>query len=406
MTRTIVGCVVCVAALLAAGASQAIPPVPAPYLGAQASVRIGSFFEMDPPAGQTFVGVLHAHAGCCNGGPAPVTGLADATDDWGTIRDVAAVSADNYQSPIPTAASVLAATASADNLTVSTGSRLVLSFHVTGTYSYALAEFDLAVNGGNKAINGADCDATASACDATFTYMVPFTPGTPFGLMVNSSLSYQGIGVIGSPESPTSFAWVSDFSHTVQLVSAEVEDDAGSPVEATIESDSGFDYAHPLGGGTSTTTTTTATIPTTTATTSTTLTTTTTTLVPSGCDGVPAAPTFASIDCRLVALLTRLTAESDLGAFRAKLVQNVSKAKDAEEASAGACAASDLKRTSQRLKQSIRDMIEYAHNLQTLRARKKLPRTLRADLLAEGNPITSDTKSLKRTVRCPADAGR
>ena len=267
MTRTIIGCAVCVAGVLAAGAGHAIPPVPAPYLGAQASVRIGSFFEMDPPAGQTFVGVLHAHAGCCNGGPAAVTGLADATDDWGTIRDVVAVSADNYQSPIPTAASVLASTASADNLTVSAGSRLVLSFHVTGTYSYALAEFELAVNGGNRAITGVECDPKAGVCAATFTFMVPFTPGTPFGLMINSGLSYQGIGVIGSPESPTSFAWVSDFSHTVQLVSAEVEDDAGSPVEATIESNSGFDYAHPLGGGTSTTTTTTATIPTTTATT-------------------------------------------------------------------------------------------------------------------------------------------
>lgn len=399
MTRTIIGCAVCVAGVLAAGAGHAIPPVPAPYLGAQASVRIGSFFEMDPPAGQTFVGVLHAHAGCCNGGPAAVTGLADATDDWGTIRDVVAVSADNYQSPIPTAASVLASTASADNLTVSAGSRLVLSFHVTGTYSYALAEFELAVNGGNRAITGVECDPKAGVCAATFTFMVPFTPGTPFGLMINSGLSYQGIGVIGSPESPTSFAWVSDFSHTVQLVSAEVEDDAGSPVEATIESNSGFDYAHPLGGGTSTTTTTTATIPTTTATTS------TTTLVPSGCDGVPAA-TFASIDCRLGALLARVTAASDLGAFRAKLVRNLSKAKDGAEAGAGACAASDPKRARARLEQAILGMIQYAHNLQTLRARKKLPGTLRADLLAEGNPITSDTKSLKRTVRCPADAGR
>ncbi len=49
-------------------------------------------------------------------------------------------------------------------------------------------------------------------------------------------------------------------------------------------------------------------------------------------------------------------------------------------------------------------MIQFAHHLKTLRARKKLPGTLRADLLAEGNPITDDVKSLKRTVRCPADA--
>ena len=134
--------------------------------------------------------------------------------------------------------------------------------------------------------------------------------------------------------------------------------------------------------------------------------TTTTTTVASVCEGEPAAPTFASIDCRLVALLARVTAESDLGVFRTKLVENLSKAKDAEEAGDSACTTSDLKRTRQRLKQTIRDLIEYAHHLQTLRARKKLPGALRADLLAEGAPITSDAKSLKRTVQCPADSGR
>ena len=101
-----------------------------------------------------------------------------------------------------------------------------------------------------------------------------------------------------------------------------------------------------------------------------------------------------------------MTGEPDLGASGPKLVQNLSSAKDAEEAGAKACAASDLKRARQRLKQAIQDMIEYAHHLETLRARKKLPGALRTDLLAAGNPITDDAKSLKRTVQCPADAPR
>jgi hypothetical protein len=100
------------------------------------------------------------------------------------------------------------------------------------------------------------------------------------------------------------------------------------------------------------------------------------------------------------------TAESDLGATGPKLVQNLSSAKDAEEAGASACAASDLKHARQQLKKAIRDMIEYGHHLQTLRARKKLPGALRTELLAAGNPITDDVKSLKRTVQCPADAPR
>jgi hypothetical protein len=101
-----------------------------------------------------------------------------------------------------------------------------------------------------------------------------------------------------------------------------------------------------------------------------------------------------------------VTAESDLGAFAPKLVQNLSKAKDDEKAGDSACATSDLKHARQRLKQTTRDMIEYGHHLQTLRARKKLPGALRTDLLAAGTPITDDAKSLKRTVQCPADASR
>ena len=51
-------------------------------------------------------------------------------------------------------------------------------------------------------------------------------------------------------------------------------------------------------------------------------------------------------------------------------------------------------------------LIQYGHHLQTLRAHKTLPGALRTDLLAAGNPITDDVKSLKRSVQCPADAPR
>jgi hypothetical protein len=98
------------------------------------------------------------------------------------------------------------------------------------------------------------------------------------------------------------------------------------------------------------------------------------------------------------------TTESDLGTSGPKLVQNLSKAKDAEEAGAHACAASNLKLARQQLKRVIRDSIQFAHNLQSLRARKKLPGALRTELLDAGNPITGNAKSLKRTVQCPADA--
>lgn len=143
-----------------------------------------------------------------------------------------------------------------------------------------------------------------------------------------------------------------------------------------------------------------------TSTTTTHVPTTTTTLPAGDCDIEPVAATFASIDCRLVALLGLVNTTPGLAAFGPKLAQNLTKAKDGEKASGTACAASNLKPARQGLKQAIRDMIQYGHHLKTLRARKKLPAGVREDLLAAGDPIAADVKTLKGAVRCPDDAPR
>jgi hypothetical protein len=52
----------------------------------------------------------------------------------------------------------------------------------------------------------------------------------------------------------------------------------------------------------------------------------TTTLPASGCVGVPVGSTFASIGCRLDALLTRVQTEAGLGALQPKLARSVGKA--------------------------------------------------------------------------------
>jgi len=141
---------------------------------------------------------------------------------------------------------------------------------------------------------------------------------------------------------------------------------------------------------------------TTTTTTTTSTTTTTTTLPSDNCDNEPVAPTFASIDCRLVALLARIDTTPGLGAFVPKLTQNVGDARDDVEAGVQFCAASDLKRTRQRLKQAGREMIAYVHRLNGHAARKKLP-GLRHEFVAAGEPIKADLGNLKRAVNCPAD---
>ena len=152
------------------------------------------------------------------------------------------------------------------------------------------------------------------------------------------------------------------------------------------------------------TSTTSATTSTTTATTPATTTTTSTTTLPSGdCDGEPVAATFASVDCRLVALLARMDATPGLGAFGPKLAQNIGDAKDDVEAGVQFCAASDLKHTRQRLKRAMRALIDYVHRLNGHAARRKL-RGLGQEFVAAGGPIKADLKSLKSAVNCPGDA--
>jgi len=102
-------------------------------------------------------------------------------------------------------------------------------------------------------------------------------------------------------------------------------------------------------------------------------------------------------------LLGQIDGESALDGFRSKLVTDLSRARDNEEAARSACASSDPKRGGRRLKGTIRAMIQYARHLKSLRARKKLPAALRNGLLAAGNPIESDLRVLKRALQCPAD---
>lgn len=148
-------------------------------------------------------------------------------------------------------------------------------------------------------------------------------------------------------------------------------------------------------------TTTTTSLSSSTTSTSTTAAPSATTTLPGACEP---APTFDSLDCRLGALLDRIDGESDLGNFRAKLVQALTRAKNDVEAASGMCASAQLKSARRRLKTAVRDMIQYAHHLKNLAARKKLPAALRNALLAAGDPIERDLGILKSRLHCPSEA--
>jgi CSLREA domain-containing protein len=128
---------------------------------------------------------------------------------------------------------------------------------------------------------------------------------------------------------------------------------------------------------------------------------TTTTTVPVTCAGVPEGPTFASILCRLAVLRDATSAATALGNLRPKLDQPLGKAIDRTEAAQAFCADSDAKHAKSRLKQVIRQLIQYSHRLRGLHARKTVPEEVREPLVAEADAIKADTSTLRRNLACP-----
>jgi hypothetical protein len=119
---------------------------------------------------------------------------------------------------------------------------------------------------------------------------------------------------------------------------------------------------------------------------------------------VPDGPTFASIICRLAALLARVNAEPGLRDFQPKLAHTLTKGHDRAVEARDLCAASNAKKAKVRSKQVERAVIQYAHRLAGLPARKKLDDVLRRAFLDAGNAIKPDVGTLRKNLHCPADA--
>jgi hypothetical protein len=122
------------------------------------------------------------------------------------------------------------------------------------------------------------------------------------------------------------------------------------------------------------------------------------------CGENPSAPTFASVDCQIDALLARLAGEPQLGSFAAKLSHNVQAAKTRKLGAEDACRASSLKKTKKHLQQATRAFTQYVHRLNGLAARKKLDPTVRQTFLDDGTSIQQALAALRNAVHCPDDA--
>lgn len=156
-----------------------------------------------------------------------------------------------------------------------------------------------------------------------------------------------------------------------------------------------------------TTTTTTSTTTSTTETTTTTTAgppTTTTTLPGNACDGVPSAPTFRSLDCRLAALGAEVTAASDLGPLQTKLRHQLEGAKEREERSEARCRAPNLRRAKSELAQAIRKLSQVKKTLRSRKAQRTIATPTRDALLAAAEGLRTDLGTLRGALRCPDDA--
>jgi hypothetical protein len=167
----------------------------------------------------------------------------------------------------------------------------------------------------------------------------------------------------------------------------------GDPANSIVQI-GGAGFPPPSTTASTTTTITTTTTPTSSTTTPTS--TTTTTTLASGC-GVRAA-TFASIICRLEALLATVDAASDLGTTKTALRNGVAAALSKTQAADDSVTAGRKKPASNALKKAARKLIDFDHRLRSLRSRKNIPADTRAALLGDAGPILDDLKTLRKQL--------
>jgi hypothetical protein len=142
--------------------------------------------------------------------------------------------------------------------------------------------------------------------------------------------------------------------------------------------------------GATTTSTTRAKVPTTTS----------TSLPVEGCEDVhPGSLTW--VRCRLDRLETRIEAEDHLGRYRAKLLSTLGRGIARANEAAIACDAHDDKTGRRRVKQLQRHLINMAHRLRGLAARKQLPAEVRAELLQVIEGIKADVTGIRKQPCAP-----
>jgi hypothetical protein len=119
-----------------------------------------------------------------------------------------------------------------------------------------------------------------------------------------------------------------------------------------------------------------------------------------GCDAEPVGPTFASIDCRLAALLARVGTASELGALRQTLVGQLQQASTQERRTESLCSKNKRRPRRRAFRPALSALARFLTILRSHRARA-VPTSLASELRTMAEAIRGDMRTLRRHVVCP-----
>jgi CSLREA domain-containing protein len=251
-------------------------------------------------------------------------------------------------------------------------------------------------NGEGQAFVGAKDDVTTDMGGAA-TFTVTLDQSVPAGKIMTATAI--------APDGSTS-----EFSPCTPAPPTTTTTSTTSTSSTTSSSTSSSSSAAPTTSSTSSTTSTSTSLAVVTTSSSTSTSSSTTTAVPTTTTTLvstciePGEPRFPSIRCRLVALRVATADAAALGDLRSKLDRPLGKAIDDTGTAQSFCASKDTKHARQRLKQTIRQLIQYSHRLRGLKARKTAPEAIREPLATQADTIKGDATTLRRALACPTDA--
>jgi hypothetical protein len=123
-----------------------------------------------------------------------------------------------------------------------------------------------------------------------------------------------------------------------------------------------------------------------------------------GCDAEPVGPTFASIDCRLAALLARVGAASELGAVRKRLFGRLEQATTRDRHTESLCSQGKRRRTRKAFRPSLAALARFLKILRSRRVRS-VPTPLASELRTAATGVRDDMRTLQRHLVCPGSTG-